>query len=240
MISSLSLRDEALRLAVRDMIDRGVSTACLVPSTPISSNARVDAVRAEPRKNGGGRSGGSLGLGYLAAGRPLHPICPRSVQGKWELEGDNRRFRPRGAAGAQPRTDKGGPPEGRRGASGGIPESRSETRSPSASPLITRNRLVLCGACAPAGLLRGGNSSDAAVPSPRPSLRWLRSEANPLPRSAPDLASGPIVVRASGLHSGPPGRSPPPRAGGTPAPQQQPRTPPSAAGSRFVAPPWPE
>ena len=102
------------------MIDRRVSTACLVPRTTLSSNARVDAVRAEPRKNGGGRSGGSLGLRCLAAGRPLHPICPRSVQGKWELEGDNRRFRPRGAQGQSPSTDNGGPPEGWRG-SVGIP-----------------------------------------------------------------------------------------------------------------------
>ncbi len=69
----------------------------------------------EPRSNGGARSGGSLGLRCLAAGRPLHPICPRSVQGKWELEGDNRRFRPRGERGRQPRTDKWGPPAGRRG-----------------------------------------------------------------------------------------------------------------------------
>ena len=32
------------------MIDRRVSTACLVASTTLSSNARVDAVRAKPRK----------------------------------------------------------------------------------------------------------------------------------------------------------------------------------------------
>jgi len=45
-----------------------------------------------------------------------------------------------------------------------------------------------CAGLAPLQPLRGGNRSDAAVPSPRPSLRWLRSEANLLPRSAPELA----------------------------------------------------
>ena len=105
------------------MLDRGVSTSCIVSSTPLSSNARVDAVRSEPRQKGGGRSGGSLGLGCLAAGRPLHPICPRSVQGKWELEGDNRRFRPGGAAGAQPRTDNGGSTRGAAGSFRGSPDN---------------------------------------------------------------------------------------------------------------------
>ena len=128
------------------------------------------------------------GLRCLAAGRPLHPICPRSVQGKWELEGDNRRFRPRGARGRSPAPTMGGPPEGRRDPS----ESRDRGRRRKAAPPPPRSQGagLFCAGLAPLLPLRGGNRSDAAVPSPRPSLRWLRSEANPLPRSAPDLAVG--------------------------------------------------
>ena len=201
------------------MLDRRVSTTCIVVSTPMPSNARVDTVRAEPRKKGGGRSGGSLGLRYLAAGRLLHPICPRSVQGKWELEGDNRRFRPRGAAGAAaPHRQRGAT----RGAAGcvrresrvvGLFKPDSPARHSAApsllglfevrprSPRPHRQLIVVRASRLHGAGLEGGERSDGPlcrpeayttreIPSPCPSLRWLHSEANPLPRSAPDLAVG--------------------------------------------------
>ena len=130
------------------------------------------------------------GLRCLAAGRLLHPICPRSVQGKWELEGDNRRFRPRGARGRSPAPTMGVHPRG----GGVLPAGfriRSKTRSPSASPLITRNRFVLCGACAPAAppgrepLRRRGS-----LPAPLSPVAPLRGE------SASPLSTGPGGRRA--------------------------------------------
>ena len=158
-------------------------------------------------------------LGYLAAGRPLQPICPRSVQGKWELEGDNRRFRPRGAAGAQPRTDNGGVhPRGGGVFPAGV-QTAAETMSPSASHLITRNPVVSCGACAPAAPpgrepLRRRGSLPAPLSPVAPLVVGLFEPGSPARHSsAPSLlclfeirprSPRPhrqlIVVRASRLH----------------------------------------
>ena len=177
---------------------------------------------SQPRKNGGARSGGSVGLGYLVAGRSLHSICPRSVQGEWELEGDNRRFSPRRrgghSPGHSPAPTMGGHPRGggvlpRESRVVGLFKPDSPARHSAApsllglfevrprSPRPHRQLIVVRASRLHGAGLEGEERSDGPlcrpeayttreILSPHPSLRWLRSEANPLPRSAPDIAVG--------------------------------------------------
>ena len=95
-----------------------------------------------------------------------------------------------GRGDGSPAPTMGGPPEGRRGLSGGSPAINGRDTEPLRLPFDHKEPVCFCAGLTPLRPHRGGNRSDAAVLSPHPSLRWLRSEANPLPRSAPDLAVG--------------------------------------------------
>ena len=91
-----------------------------------------------------------------------------------------------GSGGGSPAPTKRGPPAGRRGSVGFAVGDKEPPRLPldHKEPVCSVRGLRPCN---PSG---EGTAENAAVPSPRPSLRWLRSQANPLPRSAPDLAVG--------------------------------------------------
>jgi hypothetical protein len=147
--------------------------------------------RARGRGSGGAAQERWCSIGWPAGtrmpgrGATTTPYGPRSVQGSGSSRATTVGFALEGRGGDSPAPTGGST---RRAGSGGNSGLSVGEKRPPASPLITRNRSSHAGLrpCAP----RGENRSDAAVLSPRPSLRWLRSEANALPRSAPELAVG--------------------------------------------------